>query len=130
MDTKVAKMLEKAKIVAEKTGKAASRAAQTAGRAANDMAQATRLNLQIFDLNTECELLYKEIGKLVYEIHLGAEVAPDAMDDHLAQLDDVRARIQELRVQLSGMKASPVCPACARPYGRDDAYCAGCGAAL
>lgn len=130
MDNKVAMMLEKAKIVAEKTGKAASRAMESAGKAANDMAQATRLNLQIFDLNTECEVLYKEIGKLVYNIHLGAEVEPDTMDDYLAQLDELCERIEELRVQLAEVKASLTCTVCGKQCGRDDAFCSGCGTAL
>lgn len=130
MDNKVAMMLEKARVVAEKTSKAASRAMESAGRAAGDMAQATRLNLQIFDLNTECEVLYKEIGKLVYDIHLGAEVQQGAMDEHLAQLDDLRTRIEELREQLVDMKAFFTCPVCGKQCSREDAFCAGCGAAL
>ena len=60
MDNRVAMMLEKAKVVAGKTSQAATRAVESAGKAAGDMAQATKLNLQIFDLNTECEVLYKE----------------------------------------------------------------------
>ena len=130
MDNKVAMMLEKARVVAEKTSKAASRAVETAGKAANDMALATKLNLQIFDLNTECEVLYKEIGKLVYDIHLGAEVQPDEMDAHLAQLDDLCMRIQALRVQLAGVKFSLTCAACGKQCSREDAFCAGCGATL
>lgn len=130
MDNRMAMMLEKAKVVAGKTSKAASRAVESAGKAAGDMAQATKLNLQIFDLNTECEVLYKEIGKLVYQIHQGAEVAPDAMDGYLEQLDDVRARVEELRAQLADMKQTVVCPSCGKQCSREDAYCAGCGAAL
>lgn len=130
MDNKVAMMLEKARIVAEKTSKAASRAVETAGKAANDMAAATKLNLQIFDLNTECEVLYKEIGRLVYDIHLGAEVQPDAMDEQLAQLDDLSIRIAELREQLVSVKPSLTCASCGKQCSREDAFCAGCGAAL
>lgn len=67
MDEKIQMLLEKAKIYAGKTGQAA----ETAGRRATELAQSTRLNLQIFDLNTECEVLYKEIGKLMYDVHQG-----------------------------------------------------------
>ena len=130
MDNKVAMMLEKVKIMAGKTSKAATRAVESAGKAAGDMAQATKINLQIFDLNTDCEVLYKEIGKLVYDIHLGADVAPDAMDDYLDRLDDTRSRVEELRAQLSEMKASAVCPVCGRQCSREDVFCASCGAPL
>ena len=130
MDNRMAMMLEKAKIVADKTGNAATRAVESAGKAAGDAAQATRMNWQIFDLNNECEVLYKEIGKLVYDIHLGLEVSSDAMDDYLEQLDGRRARIEELRGKLSTLKQGTVCPACGRQCGREDAFCAACGAAL
>ena len=74
MDMKMQAFLDKVKDMADKTGKVSRHAAGVAGKKANDLALATRINLQIFDLNTECEALYKEIGKLVYDLHRGAEV--------------------------------------------------------
>lgn len=130
MDNKVAMMLEKVKVMAGKTSQAATRAVESAGKMAGDMAQATKINLQIFDLNTECEVLYKEIGKLVYDIHLGAEVAPDAMDGYLDQLDETRGKVEALRAQLTDMKANVTCPECGKQCSREDAFCASCGAAL
>lgn len=130
MDHRIAMMLEKAKEVADKTGKAASRAVDSAGRAAGDMAQATRLNLQIFDLNTECDALYKKIGKLVYDIHKGREVASDEMDDQLAQLDDLNDHIEQLRAQLTDYKQTTVCPVCGKQCDKTDSFCSGCGAVL
>ncbi len=130
MDPKVYKMLEKAKIFAEKTGVAATQAAQNASKVAGDMAQATKLNLQIFDLNTECEVLYKEMGKLVYDIHLGIDVEQDAMDKYLSEVDEIRARIDNLRLQLSQTKQQVTCPVCGKTCQKDDVYCASCGAML
>ena len=52
MDAKVQSFLDKIKVMAEKTGKAAGRAADAAGKKATELASATRINLQIFDLNT------------------------------------------------------------------------------
>lgn len=130
MDPKVYKMLEKAKIFAEKTGVAATQAAQSASKVAGDMAQATKLNLQIFDLNTECEVLYKQMGKLVYDIHLGIDVEQDAMDKYLAEVDEIRAKIDDLRLQLSQTKQQVTCPVCGKVCQKDDVYCASCGAML
>lgn len=126
MDSRITMLLEKAKVVAERTG----RAAENAGRRAGDMAQATRINLQIFDLNNECEVLYKEIGKMMYEIHLGAEVLNQEMDERIEKLDDTMERIAQLRTQLAGLKPARVCQSCGRQCGREDVFCAGCGAAL
>ena len=81
MDMKMQAFLDKVKDMADKTGKVSRHAAGVAGKKANDLALATRINLQIFDLNTECEALYKEIGKLVYDLHRGAEVTNEEMDE-------------------------------------------------
>lgn len=130
MDSKVSKMIEKAKIIVEKTGVAATNAAHSAGRAAGEMAQATKINLQIFDLNAECEVLYKEMGKIVYDIHLGIDIDKDIMDKHLADVDEIRSKINDLRLQLSQTKQQVNCPVCGKLCQKEDVYCAGCGAML
>lgn len=126
MDEKIQMLLEKAKIYAGKTGQAA----ESAGRKATELAHATRLNLQIFDLNTECEVLYKEIGKLMYDVHQGIEPDEDAMQDRLSKLDGLHARISELRAQIASLKSSVPCPNCGNLCSRSDVFCPACGAAL
>lgn len=130
MDAKVQSFLDKIKVMAEKTGKAAGRAADVAGKKANELASATRLNLQIFDLNTECEVLYKEIGRRVYDLHRGVEVSNDEMDEKIAAVDAKQEKITALREELAGMKTIVVCPHCGKTCSREDAYCSGCGGAL
>ncbi len=130
MDPKVQMMLEKAKIFADKTGKAAVRVADSAGKKATEMAHATKLNLQIFDLNTECEVLYKEIGKLVYGIHCGEELSEDAMDEKIAQIDENRAQVAELKARLDEGKAVADCPNCGKTCAKDAVFCPSCGAQL
>ena len=119
MDEKIQLLLEKAKVYAGKTGQAA----ESAGRKATELAQATRLNLQIFDLNTECEVLYKEIGKLMYDVHQGIEADESGIQDRLAKLDERREKIEGLRGQISLLRSSVRCPNCGR-------FCAGCGGTL
>lgn len=130
MDPKVQMMLEKMKVLADKTGKAAVRAADTAGKKASEMAHATRLNLQIFDLNTECEVLYKEAGKLIYDIHCGVEAPEDAMEEILARIDDNRAQAAELKARLADAKTVCTCPNCGRVCAKEASFCPSCGAQL
>lgn len=130
MDAKVQSFLDKVKVMAEKTGKAAGRAADVAGKKATELAGATRINLQIFDLNTECEVLYKEIGRMVYELHRGSEVSNDEMDEKIAAVDAKQEKIAALREELAGMKTIVACPHCGKTCSREDAYCSGCGGAL
>lgn len=130
MDAKMQTFLDKIKVMADKTGKAAGRAADVAGKKATELAGATRINLQIFDLNTECEVLYKELGRLVYDLHRGIEVPSEQMDEKIAQVDERQEKLAALREELAGMKSVVVCPQCSRPCSREDAFCAGCGSAL
>ena len=130
MDHNVSMLLEKIKVVAEQTRTGAVKAADRAGKKAGEMAQATRLNLQIFDRTTECEVLYKEIGKVIYDIHQGAETDEDVIERKLAQLDVVQGEISELRDELGALKTVCTCARCGRQCSRDDAYCAGCGSPL
>lgn len=127
MDSNVSMILEKIKVVAEQTRTATVRAADIAGRKANEVAQATRLNLQIFDRNTECEVLYKEIGKVIYDIHQGAETKEDVIENKLLALDALHTELDALRTELAALKTVWICPHCGRQCSREDAYCAGCG---
>lgn len=71
MDAKLQSLLGRVKGVADRTGRSVGRAADAAGRKATEMAAATRLNLRIFDINTECDVLFRDIGRMVYELHRG-----------------------------------------------------------
>ena len=64
MDTKLQSFLDKVKDTASRTGRSVGRAADAAGKKASEMAAATRLNLRIFDLNTECDVLFRDIGRM------------------------------------------------------------------
>lgn len=130
MDHNVSMLLEKIKVVAEQTRTGAVRAADRAGKKAGEMAQATRLNLQIFDRSTECEVLYKEIGKIIYDIHQGAQTDEDVIERKLAQIDVLQGEIEDLRAELGSLKTVCTCPRCGRQCSREDAYCAGCGSPL
>ena len=130
MDGRMQSFLDKIKGMAEKTGQAAGRAADAAGKRATELAGATRINLQIFDLNAECEALYKEIGKLVYELHRGNAVSNEDMDEKLAAVDGKQQKIAALREELTGMRSVVVCSHCGKACSREDSYCAACGSAL
>lgn len=130
MDAKVQTFLNKMKVVANRTSQAAGRAADVAGKKATEIAQATKINLQIFDFNTECEILYKEIGKMVYDVHQGFEVPSEDMDARMETLDEKQTKIAALRDELAGMKSIVICSACGKQCSKEDSFCPGCGSAL
>lgn len=130
MDAKVQSFLDKVKDLAEKAGDVASCAADAARKKATELAGTTKVNLQIFDLNTECDVLFKEMGRMVYAVHRGEDVSNEEMDQKLAAVDAKQEKIATLRQSLAGMKSIVVCPHCGKACGREDAFCPGCGGAL
>ena len=130
MDTKLQSFLDKVKDTASRTGRSVGRAADAAGKKASEMAAATRLNLRIFDLNTECDVLFRDIGRMVYELHRGDEVTSEDMDAKLEEVDAKKEQLAELRSPPCARSASarnaagpaaartPSVPAAARSYNR------------
>ncbi|MCX7614310.1 MAG: zinc ribbon domain-containing protein [Clostridiales bacterium] len=130
MEQKVKEVLEKVKVTASIAAGAAGKAAEAAGRKAGEVVEITKLNLQIFDLNTEIEVLYKEIGKLVYNTHIGEEVLAEELDEKLALLDEKRAMIASIKEKVAERKTVNKCPNCGKDCDKDDSFCRTCGAQL
>ena len=97
MDPKVRELLSRVKESAITYGRAA-------GKFASEAAEKARLNIQIFDLNTEIDIAYKEIGKLVYAVHAGEEVCNEAVQGQIDTIDSKKSIIVELRARLAALK--------------------------
>ena len=130
MDPKVLEILEKAKATAMTAASAAGKAADSATRFAGDLFENTKLNLLIFDLNTDIDLLFRDIGKSVYLTHTGAEVDADDISGKIAAIDEKYLRIKELRVQIEEKKVSLSCKVCGSECKKEDVYCHSCGKPL
>lgn len=134
MDENLKSMLkqvrESAEVLAERTGKAASVAAEKAGKTAGNVLESTKLNLQLFDLNGEIEGLYKQIGRTVYEMHRGAEVEQEDVQVCLSRIDELQARIDQLKNRPKDGKATRTCPGCGRVCSEEDIFCRVCGTQL
>ena len=130
MEQKIKDILEKVKVTATTAAEAAGKAADVASKKASELAGITKLNLQIFDLNTDIELLFKEIGKSVYLTHTGAEIEAEEIDGKIAQIDEKYARIAELKEMIASRKSGCKCPSCGSECDKGDAFCSSCGAPL
>ncbi len=121
MDPKLREILYRVKASAVDVGK-------TAGKFAGGVVERTKINLQIFDLNTEIDIAYKEIGKLVFAVHNGEEICSEAIQSKIEEIDAKNEQIAILRDKLSDFKnASKTCPACGKTATEKDAFCPSCG---
>ncbi len=130
MDVNVEEFLEKIREIAAKTTEAATLAAGMMGERANAFMSNTKSNLKIFDLNSECEAIFKDIGRMVYDMHRGVEVLDDAMEAKISELDAKQAEISALKKESEKEKFTVICPECGKMCAAEDAYCSGCGSKL
>ena len=112
------------------SGRAASKAADSASKKAGGLVELTKQNFRIFDLNTDIELLLKEIGKLVYATHTGEEIDADEITERLNQIDEKNEEIARLKERIAERKTAVRCPECGEVCEKEDAYCRKCGTAL
>ena len=130
MNPKVKEIFDAARATACKAVEVAGKAAETAGKKTEEMVGITKLRMQIFGLENDCDTLFKEIGKAVYITHTGDEVKAEDIEKKIAELDEKYAQISALRAKLESSRPKRKCPSCGRECDKDDAYCSGCGSAL
>ena len=93
MDEKMKELLEKAKLTAGLAADSAVKAAGIVSQKGNQLVEKTKRSAKIFDLNNEVELLMRDIGRMVYLTHTGAETDEAALEEKLAQIDEKYAAI-------------------------------------
>lgn len=130
MDERVKELFDKVKETAVIVGNTAGKTLNYAGKRTGDMVEATKLNMRIFDLNTEISLLYKELGRLLYETHTGGEPDPQELEDKLASIDGKNEEIASCKERIGLLKLSKTCPVCQELCGKQDRFCKCCGAEL
>ena len=130
MDEKVKELLEKARLTAGLAADTAVKAAGVVTQKGGQIVEKTRRSFQVFDLNNEVELLMRDIGRMVYLTHTGAETDEGELEEKLAQIDEKYARIGEIKAELEAGKTTTACPVCGKSCDKTDLYCRVCGEKL
>ena len=130
MDEKVKELLEKAKLTAGLAADGAVKAAGAVSQKGTQLVEKTKRSFQVFDLNNEVELLMREIGRMIYLTHTGAETDETALEAKLAEIDEKYAQIAEIKAVQEAEKTTTVCPVCGKACDKTDLYCRVCGEKL
>lgn len=130
MNEKIKRIWDKICASAGAAGEFASKTVDSAGKKATNVYNVSKINLKIFDLKTDIDILYKEIGRLIYAAHTNEETSTEELDARLLAIDEKNGQIEELRAQLESAKEAKKCRECGKINERDSAFCSGCGAQL
>ncbi len=130
MDERVKELLDRIRDTAGVAADAAADTARVAGKKAGQMVDAAKLNVQIFDLNSELNDVLRQLGQVMYDTHKGLEANGDNLSQLLGKADELNARIAELRQRVSALRQSRTCAACGAICGREDQFCRACGGKL
>lgn len=132
MDEKTKIILEKVKASAAMVGDLTMSAAVTVGKKAGDVVEQSKLNLKLFDLQNEVDLLMKKIGRQLYQAHTDPDMETPDFEELFAAVDQKAEEMQELRDKLEMLRRTKKCPNpnCGKTCTKDAAYCPACGTAL
>ena len=130
MNDKIREIWDKIRTGATLAGEFATKTAENAGEKAKDVYNASKMNFKIFDLKTDVELLYKELGRAIYVAHNGTETSEEEIDNYLAVIDEKMAQIEALKGELEEGRAKKECADCGKENEAGAAFCSACGAKL
>lgn len=130
MDEKVKSLLARVRGAAQQASASAESAARYASRKAGNALDITRLNVQIYELNSDISNLLRSAGQIMYDAHLGVETDEAMLNNILSQLDEKNGQVMELRAQIDELKSQQACPVCGAPCAQTDRFCKSCGSGL
>ncbi len=130
MDDKVRDLLDKIRGAADLAADAAADTARVAGRKAGQMVDVAKLNVQLFDLNGEFSDILRQLGKVLYDTHLGQTLEGDPVTALLSKADETAAKVAEVKSRIADLRQSQACPVCGAPCGKEDKFCRSCGGTL
>lgn len=128
MNEKMNEMLRKIRASATIAGEFAAKTAESAGKKASELYGVSKINLRIFDLNTDIDVLYKDVGRIIYASHRNQETSTEELESRLAELDDKTEKIEELKAELTKLKNTRTCQNCGEVFDKQGSFCPGCGA--
>lgn len=130
MNEKMNELLKKVRASASVAGEFAVKTANSAGKKANEMFNVSKHNLAIFDLNTEVDTLYKEIGKMIYQSHCNEDTSAEELQEKLEELDGKMQEIEDLRAKIDELRDTKECKSCGTKMEKDAQFCKNCGAKM
>lgn len=115
----------------DKLGKKASEAYKITADKTGKIAKETKLKLKINETKSKINDIYEEIGKEVYEKHLGksnSENFEQEIEDKCTEIDVLADEIENMQQQCLELKDKKKCTSCYTEIDKNVKFCPNCGA--
>lgn len=115
----------------DKLGKKASEAYKITADKTGKIAKETKLKLKINEAKSKINDIYEEIGKEVYEKHLGksnSENFEQEIEDKCTEIDVLADEIENMQQQCLELKDKKKCTSCYTEIDKNVKFCPNCGA--
>ena len=120
-------------------GKAAKDAAKMAMKVSGDAVELTKASLNIKLDESKRDILFKEIGKIVYDLHqknilafiaenVGVEENAKAINDLCKCVDEIEQAINEQKTKAASISNKKFCINCGEKVDKTYKFCYSCGA--
>ena len=110
----------------DEIGKTLADKSREAAKKAKDVAEILQLKAQISTEKSKTKELYASIGVLYFKKHRDNE--NDEYQMFFPEIEKTLAHIAELEERVKKLEKAGTCPVCGASVGKNDAFCAKCGA--
>ena len=112
----------------EDLGKKLTKVGEAAAEKTKEVAEFTKLNAKILDVQNKLDKAYIEVGKKYLELNPANDV--EDMKDVVDAVYALEDQLKVLRKQLQDLKGNVKCDVCGTGCATDAAFCSKCGAEL
>lgn len=106
------------------------RMAQTAVAKSKEMAEVTRLNLEISNLEQQIKEIYLQAGEYLLTRPELLPVGDETVSQQLESLSALGEKLEQSRQSLLDVRNLNICPSCGAEVSRVSKFCDRCGAAM
>jgi len=104
--------------------------ARTAGEKTNEMLELARLKLKAAELNGEISKSLEGLGRIYYDAKKSGTDADAVLEAGMAAIDEQQAQLDAVRAKINEHKNGAICPGCGSNMPDDAVYCSRCGGKL
>lgn len=127
MATNYDEFISKVRKTAEDVGETVGKAAHSAAKKTGEVAELAKLNLKVYNLNSENNDDLLEIGKMIYASRNGEMLDEERLEQLYQAIDGRKAEAEALKGRIGELKNTKTCPACGAAVAKDYSFCPVCG---